>query len=239
MKENAVMIYNSRYVFPYCHKYEKEISQIKNINRLFAFPNIPTFDNKALVILDSGAFALSQSKKKITSKYMFELSEYYHKYSKQYNNILCIAPDVFKNPLASISNIKKWRYFNLYKNITPVLQNSQSLIIDKDELIYQIDFYASLGYKTLCYSIFGANAILHKQQHIEEVFLYAKEKGIKHIHCLGAGWSLEDIKVWIEIKGWDTMDSIAYYATKNINEFGSLNPIENIYSISNIFDSYK
>lgn len=45
--------------------------------------------------------------------------------------------------------------------------------------------------------------------------------------------------VWLEIKGWDTMDSIAYYTTKNINEFGSLNPIKNIYSILNMLDLYN
>ena len=225
----------SEYVFPSCHKYETQIRQIKNINRLFAYPNIPSFENQRLVILDSGAFLLSQLKKEMDTKYMFNLSAYYEKYSKVYDNILCIAPDVFKSPFKTIKNIKKWRNLKLFKNITPVLQNSQNRKIDIDELIYQIDFYISLGYKTLCYSIYNANAILHKHQNIEKVFLYAKEHGIEHIHCLGAGWSLDDIIVWQEIKGWDTMDSIAYYTTKDIREYGSLNPIDNIYSILSLF----
>ena len=37
------------------------------------------------------------------------------------------------------------------------------------------------------------------------------------------------------INGFDTFDSIAYYTTKNINEFGSLNPIENIKNILSLF----
>lgn len=228
---------SKQYVFPHCKRYEKEICQIKNINRLFAFPTIPTFENNALVILDSGAFGLSMQKRKMNKAYFIELSNYYAKYKKQYNRLLCIAPDVFKNPDASMRNIKIWRALKLFKDITPVLQNSKPLIIDKDELMFQVDFYSKLGYKTLAYSIFNANGLLHKQQHIEEIFLYARQKGVEHIHCLGCGWSLEDIKVWQTIDGFDTFDSIAYYTTKNTNEFGSLNPVDNIKSILSMFAS--
>lgn len=223
------------YVFPHCKKFEKEIIKIKNLNRLFAFPVIPTFKNEALVILDSGAFGLSMQRKKMNKKYFIELSNYYEKYYKVYNRLLCIAPDVFKNPIQSMENIKIWRALKLFENITPVLQNSKPLVIDKDELKYQVDFYTKLNYKTLAYSIHNANGMLHKQQHIEEIFFYAKEKGVEHIHCLGAGWSLEDIAVWQSIDGFNTFDSIAYYTTKNIDEFGSLNALENIYNILSLF----
>lgn len=223
------------YVFPHCKKFEKEIKQIKNINRLFAYPVIPHFENQKLVILDSGAFGLSMQKKKMNKDYFFELSKYYSTYTKQYNRMLCIAPDVFKNPFQSMQNIKKWRYYNLFENITPVLQNSQMKIIDKDELKYQIDFYTKLNYKTLAYSIYSADGMLHKQQNIEEVFFYARKNGVDYIHCLGAGWSLEDIAIWQNIDGFNSFDSIAYYTTKNIDEFGSLNAIENIKNILSLF----
>lgn len=226
---------NKQYVFPHCKKFEKEITKIKNLNRLFAFPVIPTFKNKALVILDSGAFGLSIQKKKMNTKYFRELSNYYEKYYKVYDKVLCIAPDVFKNPFQSMQNVKIWRALELFKNITPVLQNSRALVIDKDELKYQVDVYTKLNYKTLAYSIHSANGMLHKQQHIEEIFFYAREKGVAHIHCLGAGWSLEDIAVWQSIDGFDTFDSIAYYTTKNADEFGSLNPLQNIKNILSLF----
>ncbi|WP_432631601.1 hypothetical protein [Brachyspira sp.] len=226
---------NKEYVFPHCRRFEKEIKKIKNINRLFAFPVIPHFENNRLVILDSGAFGLSMQKKKMNKQYFFELSKYYSTYSKQYNRLLCIAPDVFKRPDLSMKNIEIWRYYNLFENITPVLQNSKAMIIDKDELKYQIDFYIKLNYKTLAYSIYSANGMLHKQQHIEEIFFYARKMGVEHIHCLGAGWNLEDIAIWKSIDGFDTFDSIAYYTTKNIDEFGSLNAIENIKNILALF----
>lgn len=226
---------NKEYVFPHCRRFEKEIKKIENINRLFAFPVIPHFENKRLVILNSGAFGLSKQKKKMDKKYFFELSRYYSNYAKEYNRLLCIAPDVFKRPDLSMKNIEIWRYYNLFENITPVLQNSKAMIIDKDELKYQIDFYAKLNYKTLAYALYSADGMLHKRQNIEEIFFYARKMGVEYIHCLGAGWSLEDIAIWNSIDGFDTFDSTAYYITKNIDEFGSLNPIENIKNILSLF----
>lgn len=226
----------SEYVFPHCKRLENKIKQLGKLNRLFAYPTEPHFDNHKLVILDSGAFGLSQQNKSINKSYMFKLSKHYEHYKSMHDNMLCIAPDIFKDPFGSITNIKKWRAFKLFKDITPVLQNSERSIIDIDELKYQVDFYTSLGYNTLCYSLYNTNGTLHKQQNIDVVFKYAKSKNVKHIHCLGAGWDIQDIRVWQTIEGWNTMDSIQYYATKNVNDYGSLNPLDNIKTILNLFD---
>ena len=228
------------YVFPRCIniRYEREIEQIKNLNRLYAYPSMPSFkykDDNTLVILDSGAFGLSQLNKKMNKDYFIALSKYYQKHSKAHKRMLFIAPDVFKNPFETMRNLKIWRGLNLFENITPVLQNSQMKIIDKDELKYQIDFYTKLNYKTLAYSIYSADGMLHKQQNIEEVFFYARKMGVEYIHCLGAGWSLEDIAIWQSIDGFNSFDSIAYYTTRNIDEFGSLNPVKNIKNILSLF----
>ena len=59
---------------------------------------------------------------------------------------------------------------------------------------------------------------------------------VEWLHVLGAGWSLEDIKNWQSL-GSDSIDSIAYYNTKKENEFGSLNPIENIYKILEVVEN--
>ena len=47
--------------------------------------------------------------------------------------------------------------------------------------------------------------------------------------------SLEDIAIWQSIDGFNSLDSIAYYTTRNIDEFGSLNPVKNIKNILSLF----
>mgnify|MGYP007090243868 CR=1 FL=1 len=76
------------YVFPRCIniRYEREIEQIKNLNRLYAYPSMPSFkykDDNTLVILDSGAFGLSQLNKKMNKDYFIALSKYYQNILKR------------------------------------------------------------------------------------------------------------------------------------------------------------
>lgn len=215
------------YVFPHYKPQEKIISKIQGINRLFAYPTTPhTENNGNLVILDSGAYGLSLRRGNMNLSYMRKLSEHYATYAN--NKTLCIAPDVFENPMETLENLKKWNKYNLFPNIVPVLQNSQKYIINRNEIKFQIDYYARNGYKKLCFSINKTDGKQVKTQKLEELLLYAKTKGIQHIHCLGAGWNIADIRIWKTIKGWDTMDSIAYY-----NEG---NPIENIKLILKEFE---
>ena len=55
--------------------------------------------------------------------------------------------------------------------------------------------------------------------------------GFKWVHKLGVGWNLEEIKFWRDIQFLDSFDSISYYNTNNINEFGSLDAVENVKTI--------
>lgn len=66
-------------------------------------------------------------------------------------------------------------------------------------------------------------------QQVEKIFKYAKDKGFKHIHVLGGGWSLSDIKIWNNIQHFNTMDSIAYY--NNSENFNAGTPLESIKNI--------
>lgn len=218
------------YVFPHYAKKEKEIAKIDGISRLFAYPAKPHFDNNGrIVILDSGAFGLSVAKKKMNLNYMKELSEHYNQYYK--NNVICIASDEFLNPSQSMRNIQIWTKNNLFSDITAVLQADKKHIINIDNLKMQIDFYLNFTNK-ICFSnngLYGKHA-----KSLEKAFYYAKNKGVKWIHILGAGWSLEDIKDWEKVKYFDSMDSIMYY--KNPNVYNANNELD---AIKNILDLLK
>ena len=72
--------------------------------------------------------------------------------------------------------------------------------------------------------------------HLEELFKYMKEQGVIWIHVLGAGWSLEDIRDWCSIDYFESLDSIAYYATNDRKEYGSLDALENVKNIVKLME---
>lgn len=221
------------YVFPHCAKKENEIKKIKGISRLFAYPKKPHFENEGeLVILDSGAYGLSLSGKKMTESYMMNLNRHYLKY---YNKrTLCIAPDEFLNPHQSMLNFEKWVKLGFYKDITAVLQCSKKYIVNKSELIEQLKFYSKYNVTTLCFSNNSLTGELAVNSELPDIVRFIKERtNIKWLHNLGAGWSLKDIEYWKQIN-FDSLDSVAYYSTKDKSEFGSLDCVKNIQEILKI-----
>ena len=223
------------YVFPHFKNKEKEISQIKGISRLFAYPKEPHFSNEGeKVILDSGAFGLSLSGGKINLNYMKKLNEHYLKYSNK--NTLCIAPDEFLNPHQSMQNFKIWMENGFYKNITAVLQCSEKGIVDSKEIVEQLNFYSKYNVKTYCFSNNALTGEMAISYDLNKVFRFMKDKmKVEWLHVLGAGWNLTDITNWQSL-GSDSIDSIAYYSTKNEKEFGSLNPVKNINKILEVVE---
>lgn len=221
------------YVFPSFESREKDIKKIKGISRLFAYPRVPNFENEGkIVILDSGAYGLSLRKEKMNDMHMQNLSKHYEKHCKK--NVLCIAPDEFLNPYQSMENFFKWHSKKYFKNIVPVLQCSKKYEINTKELIDQIKFYQKYKPKAYCFSNNYLTADIAVNSDLTKIIKFLKLKlGISWVHNLGAGWSLEDIRKWEQI-GFDSMDSIAYYSTKNKNEFGSLDAVENIRNILKI-----
>lgn len=223
------------YVFPHCARKEAEIEKIKGISRLYAYPCLPRFENEApLTILDSGAYALSQKGGKMGITYMEKLSQHYAKYYTNKSLTLCIAPDEFLNPVQSMLNFRAWQKKHLFSNITAVIQAESKNRIDMQNLKYQADFYRKFT-DTACFSNNNLTNEEAKLFKLEELFKYMKKLGYKWIHVLGAGWSIDDILEWKKIKYFDSMDSIAYYSTKDIEAFGSLDPIQNIRRISECF----
>ncbi len=215
------------YVFPHCSAHEKEIEKIDGINRLYAYPAIPRFENNShVVILDSGAFGLSRSGGIMNLDYMKKLSEHYFKYSRE--NTLCIAPDKYLDPVQSILNFRKWRKNNLYENVTPVIQRESKNIVDIDNMKMQAAFYREFA-DTICIGnsgMYGKDALDVK---LSVLLKYMKEDlKYRWIHILGAGYSLEDIQNWKNVGYFDSMDSRSYFITKDINAFGTFDAVENI-----------
>ena len=222
---------SAEWVCPHCPtpKYEKEIQKIKGLNRLFAYPCKPCFDNGRLVIMDSGAHGLSMYGGKMTFKYMQKLSEHYEKYYRD-GRTLCVAPDEFLNPEQSMLNFQKWHKNNLFPKISPVLQSEKKYVFNCEILKFQADFYREYS-DTLLIGDNNLTSSQAKAHNIEKLFEYCKSIGYKWIHYLGAGWNLEEIKNWSEMRFLDSFDSTAYYLTKDEREFGSLNPLENVKNI--------
>jgi phosphoglucomutase len=130
-----------------------------------------------------------------------------------------------------MKNYEKWHNDGYYDNITPVLQCSKKYEINIEELLEQVKFYKKYNVKTMCFSNNYLTADIAVNSKLKKFIDFLHDKiGIKWIHNLGAGWNLEDIRKWKGIN-FDSMDSVAYYTTKNAQEFGSLDPVENIKKI--------
>lgn len=97
-----------------------------------------------------------------------------------------------------------------------------------DELKMQAEYYREYS-DTICVAnagMYGHEALLSR---IDVLLNYIKKDlCYRRIHILGAGYSLEDINNWKKVGNFDSLDSRAYFITKDINAFGSFSPTENI-----------
>lgn len=239
------------YVIPFCSSSEEQVNTMENVKgRLRAFPalrqdfkiyskeeypykvSFPKHVEK--VILDSGAFALSTVKRKMDTAYILALEQYYFYNADE--RCICVAPDMFLNPIQSMYNFKKWHAQTGLK-VAAVLQSDRKNSVNLKELMKQAEYYRK--YTDVIFfsnpSLTGETA---KGFHLQKLFKFMKkELEVKWIHNLGAGWSIDDIKSWREIGYFDSMDSISYYSTKDVAAFGSLDPIKNIKNIMKVMNS--
>lgn len=236
------------YIIPYYSALETEINQIKEVRgRLRAFPALRqdfkayskedypyrvNFDEHVdKIILDSGAFALSQTKRAIDTAYINALEQYYFYNADE--RCICVAPDVFLNPVQSMYNFRKWQSMSSIK-VAAVLQAERKGNININNLMKQAEFYRKYT-DTIFFSNPALTAETAKNLKIQKLFKFMKQElEVKWIHNLGAGWNLTDIQNWKNIGYFDSMDSIAYYTTTDISEFGSLDPITNIKKIMEV-----
>lgn len=213
------------FVFPHCKAAEKKLSQISDCGRLFAYPAVPLRQSCRMTILDSGAYGLSQGKRKMGKSYFLKLSEHYEKYSTE--KTLCVAPDVVCDPQKTMRNFALWKKMGLFSRISPVVQPSGKHDLSIELHMYQIDHYVDLyGTKV----IFLSNWLPAKMAiglGIQRVVDHARKRGVEYIHVLGAGWSMDDVLLWDTVRGVNSCDSIAYYTAGSDVRFGSSDPAEN------------
>lgn len=187
------------------HKLEPELS---TFDRLYAYPNIPIITKEHMIILDSGAFALSKKKKKMDDDYLKKLAQHYGWYAK-HDNVYFVAPDVFKFPELSMKQFLSFKQI-CDIDVAPVIQfknNSVDLFCAKK----QIKFYRQYcNPRMVCISNhnFGINK---ERNNIKFVVEMIKECfGDIKIHVLGAGFNSADVAKWAST-GITSMDSISYY----------------------------
>lgn len=197
------------YVLPVPHKLRGQLLQY---NRLYAYPVKPELPPAEFVILDSGAFGLSQQGKIMDDAYFASLNEHYKSFGASNNKpIIACAPDSFPNPTRSMKQWEQWHKLG-YNPIAPVIQFPEKRL-DLRSVIRQCEFYKSQEPPFVFISNF-ATALEMKKYGIEQAIkLVRKILKPNHIHLLGAGWSRGDIITWSTITGWNSIDSIAYYTT--------------------------
>lgn len=180
-------------------------------NRLYAYPTLPEKITKdEFVILDSGAFGLSQRGEAMDFEYMTKLSTHYKKYkaSDEFPYI-AIAPDEFMNPQQTMENYKLWIESGFGK-VAPVLQFKKKKQLDLWTILEQCRFYAKYKPQFVAISNPSMTAIEAKNMMPQIVSLVRKMLNPKWIHNLGAGWNAADAAEWMQ-QGFDSIDSIAYY----------------------------
>jgi len=182
---------------------------LTQLPRLYAYPTKPDLSGDKMIILDSGAFALSKSKKRMDAEYMQCLADHYRRYSTR-ENVYAIAPDVFKNPVKSL---QQFRYFSAEYpdiDIAPVIQFNNRTI-DLFNAKKQIDAYSQYSKsKLVCIS---NNKFKPLTQHndLRRITDFIRARfGNVWVHVLGAGYSHNNVRDWLKT-GVNSIDSISYY----------------------------
>jgi len=188
---------------------------LRDFDRLYAYPNKPDLSGDCLVILDSGAFALSKSKHKMDERYMHDLAEHYSQYMIR-NHVYAIAPDVFKN---SYKSIQQFQYFiEKYPDIqvAPVIQFFSSTI-DLFNAKKQIDKYSTLSNSKLVCISNNSFCPINQYRELSYIVSCIRQKfNDVWVHVLGAGYSHNNVKDWLKT-GVNSVDSISYYTDAQYN----------------------
>jgi hypothetical protein len=191
------------YVCPHFDRMPPRMSQHA---RLYAFPARP--EPGDFVLLDSGAYGLSQRGRQIGPAHMRRLAEYYRPYAGQ-TGYCCIAPDVYLDPARTRHNWLWWQE-HIGLPVAPVIQFPAAGRIDVYAGLKQAEFYAAWQPDVMSIS----NPALRATASTANELLAAEVRhitGCRWLHNLGAGWSPADIADWRDLACFDSIDSVAYY----------------------------
>jgi hypothetical protein len=175
--------------------------------RLYAYPvepEPPPADG--FVLLDSGAYGLSRSGGRMTPRYLEQLAEHYRRHAGP--AVHCVAPDVYLDPAATLRQYSRFRY----SPVVPVVQMDRA-----GQLSPLLTAIQARRYPRSRFVAFSNPGLRSRGAHRaawEACFnaIRAAHPGC-HLHVLGAGWDEQDLRDWLHVDGWDSMDSIAYYTT--------------------------
>lgn len=177
--------------------------------RLYAYPaQPPAEDRPSFVLLDSGAYGLSQRGRQIGAAHMQRLAEHYRLYAGQ-SGYHCIAPDAYLDPALTQRN---WRWWQEHVGlpVVPVIQFPSVRQLDLYAALRQAEFYAAAQPPFVAISNPGLTATASTN-----IALICAEvrriTGCRWLHNLGAGWTPADIAAWRDHACFDSIDSVAYY----------------------------
>jgi hypothetical protein len=176
--------------------------------RLYAFPVEPEPPGETFIILDSGAFGLSQRGRTMDVSYLGRLGAHYKRHGASDRlPIVAVAPDVYLDPQRTLDNWRGWS-----RRAAPVIQFAARGQISERLARVQAAEYARRRPSVWCVSNPGLRARPAKLLGIESVFRALKrEYAAEWVHCLGAGWDAEDLREWAQCDSLDSFDSIAHY----------------------------
>lgn len=184
--------------------------------RLYAYPSLPEpVEDAPLVILDSGAYGLFQRRRQMDHRYMRSLSDHYRKCGAS-DKLPCVgvAPDSFLRPDVTLEQFDRWNRSG-FARVAPVIQFFRKGHLDWAMLPEQVQCYREYGPQVVMLSNPGLRGRDAIDLGINEIAAAVKEHtGAKWLHVLGAGWSLRDVRDWSMATAVDSIDSIAYYTSR-------------------------
>lgn len=186
--------------------------KLDSYSRLYAFPNEPEMPPPdGFIILDSGAFGLSQQGKKMDAHHMAKLNAHYLRHNAGNTHpIVGIAPDVYSYPR---STMKNWSYWHEqgYPSVAPVIQFENGRV-DLYSVTKQCEFYQQWPTPFVCVSNPGMRALAAIGAALPQAIAIVRQNMKPDwVHVLGAGWDKNDIRHWGRMAVVDSIDSIAYY----------------------------
>jgi hypothetical protein len=183
--------------------------RLTSLCRLYAYPAEPEAPPPdGFAILDSGAFGLSQRGEKMTPRWMRGLAEHYRRHGGE--RVVCIAPDVFLDPAATVANWHWWQKEPVV-TVAPVIQFRHKRKLDVYTAIQQAKAYAPARPPFVAISNPGLRAVECRDLMPVICAQVRAITGAKWLHNLGAGWDMADIHAWRNLGCFDSIDSIAYY----------------------------
>lgn len=181
-------------------------------SRLYAYPTLPEPPSTdGFVLLDSGAFGLSKRGGQMDDAYMEGLANHYQCCCAE--RIYGIAPDVFLNPRQTLRNWEIWQKKN-YPPVIPVFQSSRARWYDWVWFKRQAETYADANPSMIAFSNPSMRQIPIAGT-IALIVMIREITGAQWVHNLGAGWNKDDIQQWQRLGCFDSIDSIAYYTTRD------------------------